>query len=480
MRNRILSLLFLIGIALDITSCATSPHQSSNAFPNQDDITGKTEDISENSLVIWWEQGYGVEANEAIAQLVDEWEQASGIETTLQLKPAPVDEQLKVAINQGNPPDIAFNGAISLILPQLAGTGQLADVSDVINPIQSAFNPNALAGASYLNQTTGQRSLYAIPTGMVTYNIHYWQPYLDRLGLTADDIPDDWQGFWLFWQEVRDQLHQADDNWGRAKDINSFCLMLSGDSHDGKETLALFLHGNNVEVFDQEGTLVLGQPQNRQGLINTFVQLSDMYNEGFILPEAIDWRNPDDNFHFLDRQCLLVVNGSLSIPSTQKLDNTPYNQNEQNRYVNEIVTLTDWPKTTNGSPFEIFIGTQVIVVPADATHPEEAKQFLSYLLQPGAFKQWNEELKGRFLPPMTDLVNTPFWQDPADPHFAAILDLQTKPTRPYPQALNPAYADIAEQEILTGALEKIIREGVSPEAAADEAIARVTDLVNQY
>ncbi len=436
---------------------------------------GQTAPDTEDSLVIWWEQGYGVDANEAIIQLVEQWEKISGIEVTLKLKPAPLDEQLALAIRQGDTPDIAFNGPISLIIPQLAGTGQLTDVSDVINPIHNTFNPNALAGATYLNQVTGEQSFYAIPTGMVTYNIHYWRPYLEQVGLSNKDIPHDWQGFWAFWKTLRDDLHKAGET-----NINSFCLTLSGDSHDGKETLAIFLHGNNVEIFDAQGQLVLDHPQNRQGLINTFVQLSSLYKDGYILPGAIDWQNPDDNFQFLDHQCLLVLNGSLSIPSTQKLPDTIYNQAENNRYTNEIVTLPKWPNTTNGSPFKNFIGTQVIVVPARANNPEAAKQFLSYLLQLENFRQWNEQLKGRFIPSLSALLNTPFWQDPNDPHFAAILDMQTETTQPYPQALNPAYADIAEQEVLTGALERIIQENIAPEVVVDEAIDQIKALVNQY
>lgn len=80
----------------------------------------------------------------------------------------------------------------------------MADVSDVIQPIRASFNPGILDGVNYLNNQTGQRSFYAIPTGMGTYNIHYWKPYLDRLGLDAGDISRDWQRFWQFWQPVMD------------------------------------------------------------------------------------------------------------------------------------------------------------------------------------------------------------------------------------------------------------------------------------
>ena len=468
----VLVLLLSCILRVGLTSCSVSEVNSP-----QDSAIVKSEENSqrtrEKSLVIWWQQAFVSEGNEEIARLVREWEQSSGIKTTLQLKTESIDKQLESAIAQGSSPDLVAMFDLSETIPKLAWQGELADVSDVIEPIQDSFNPGALDGVNYLNNTTGQRSFYAIPTGMTTYNIHYWKPYLDRLGLDPSDIPQDWQGFWMFWQEVRDRLHELGET-----DITSFCITLNKDSDDGPEAFVQFLHGHNANIFDSEGTLVIDRPGNRQGLINALAQLSDLYRDGYIHSGAMEWGNPDNNFHFLDRQCLLVTNGSLSIPATQKLPETLYNQNEKNRYLNEIVTLAPWPNTVNGSPFKVLIGASWIVVPADSVRSETAKQFLTYLLQPKNLQRLTEQLKGRSLPPMPELLNTPFWTNSNDPHFAALRVISAGDIQPYPDTLNPAYAEVQNQRIFTTALERVIEEGISPEDAADDAIARIQEIIN--
>jgi len=470
----VLILFLLFGLGAGLANCSASDVQS----PNDSTIVDSERDSQaseEDSLVIWWQQSFVSGVDEEIARLVREWEQSSGIKTTLQLQPESIDKQLNSAIAQDNAPDLVAIFDLSDVVPQLAWEGKLADVSDIIQPTRDSFNPGILDSVKFLNKTIDKRSFYAAPIAMTTYNIHYWKPYLDRLGLKASDIPQDWQGFWTFWQEARDRLYQLGE-----KNVTSFCITLNKDSDDGPEAFLQFLHGHNANIFDGEGNLVIDCPENRQGLINTFSQLANLYLEGYIPSGAMEWGNPDNNFQFLDRKCLLVTNGSLSIPATQKLPDSPYTQQEKNRYVNEIVTLSSWPNTVNGSPFEVLVGGAWVVVPADSEHTVVAKQFLSYLLQPENLQRLTEQFKGRSLPPMPDLLNTPFWQNSNDPHLAALQVISAGNIRPYPDTLNPAYAEISQQRIFTTALERVIRDGVSPAAAADDAIARIKEIINQY
>ncbi|NEP81178.1 MAG: carbohydrate ABC transporter substrate-binding protein [Okeania sp. SIO3B3] len=468
----VLILFFLFSLAVELTSCSVSQVQSlsnSTIINSEEDAQTSEED----SLVIWWQQAYVSEADDELARLVQEWEKSSGIKTTLLLKPEPLDKPLASAISQGNFPDIVFISLASEIVAKLASEGKLADVSDVIEPIKDSFNPGILDGVNYLNKTVGERSFYAIPMGMTTYNIHYWKPYLDRLGLKTSDIPQDWQGFWQFWQDVRDRLHKLGE-----KEITSFCITLNKNVSDAHQAFLQFLHGHNASIFDNQGRFVLERPENRQGLINALSQLSDFYRDGYIPPESMEWKNSDNNFQFLDRQCLLVTNVSLSIPATQKLPDTPFTQGEKNRYLNEIVTLSSWPSTVKGNPSKVFVGHSSVVVPANAEHSEAAKQFLAYLAQPENLQRLTEELKGRTLPPMPELLNTPFWQNSNDPHFAAVGLICAGDIQPFPTT-NLAYAEINKEKILTTALERVIRDSVSPEEAADDAIARIKEIIRK-
>ncbi|MEM9539165.1 MAG: ABC transporter substrate-binding protein [Cyanobacteria bacterium P01_E01_bin.42] len=450
-----------VGLASYSLSRVQSPSESTIADLEVESGASKNE-----SLVIWWQQAYVSGGSNAIARLVREWEKSSGIQTTLQLTPESSDDQLENAIARDNSPDIAFMHENSRITARLAWEGKLADVSDIIQPIRDSFKPSVLERATYLNKTINRRSFYGIPIGeMKTFNIHYWKPYLDRLGLKASDIPQDWQGFWSFWQDARDRLHQLGET-----NIASFCITLNKESNDGPEAVLQFLHGHNANIFDNEGKLVLDRPENRQGLIDALSQLSDLYRGGYIPPRAMEWTNADNNYHFLDRQCLLVTNPTLSIPTTQNQPDTPYTQTARNRYLNEIVTVSHWPNTVNGNPFKIFVGQSYIIIPANSKQLATAKQFLAYVGKPENLQLLNEQEMGQLLP---------HFPDRRDPHLEAVQIISaSKNIQPYPSILNPAYAEISKERIFTTALEQILREGVSPEEAADGAIARIQEIID--
>ncbi|GFZ89798.1 ABC transporter substrate-binding protein [Okeania sp. KiyG1] len=451
-------------------SCSNTKIQSqNNSYAINSDLR------EQDSLTIWAEQGFGLEEGKAIAQLVREWEQVSGVKTTLQLRPSPLDDQIETAIQTGNPPDVAFirSGGLGIV-PQLAWEGRLADLTDVIESLEYSFSPSALATVNYQNNITGKRSYYALPNGIKTFNLHYWQTYLEPLRLQQKDIPQDWQNFWQFWQEVRERRRELG-----YEDIPNFCLTLS-NATDGQLLILHFLHGNNVQIFDENGNLVLDRPQNRQGTIDALTQISNLYQNGSILPEAIAWRGPDNNFQFLDKQCLLVANNSFSIPALQKLPDNPYNQAAKNRYLNEIVTLPNWPNKLDGKPFQMTLAIRATVIPANASNIKDAKQFMTYFFQPENLKLWIEKHKGRAIPPIPELLNTPFWQDAEDPHISALRAIYLGPTQPLPSVISPAYNEVVKEKIWAEALASIIQDGISPEEAADRAIARIQKITAQY
>ncbi|MDJ1183497.1 ABC transporter substrate-binding protein [Roseofilum casamattae] len=472
--NQRFLVVMLLGCGIILSSCTPRSQeliQERQQSDRQSELSST--ETGEQSLTIWWEQGYTPGENEVVRTLVKEWEKQSGIKTKLELRPGSIDAQVINAIERGNSPDIA--GPIFLTLVDLAWEGKLTDVSDVIAPMQDKFNLGTLKTANLIDRTKNSRSFYGIPMGIFTYNIHYWQPYLDRLGLQQSNIPQEWDEFWLFWEEVRDRLHEAGET-----NITSFCLPLSGDSSDGYDMFLLFLQGHNTKILDKNDRFVLDRPQNRQGLINTLSQLSRLYQEGLTPPDVFSWQNPDNNTQFLNRTCLLTINATLSIPTTQKLPITPYTQKENQRYTQEIVTLSRWPETANGTAFNTSIGSYVIVIPSNARNTKAAKEFLAYLFEPENLQQWTEEVGGRFLPVMPELLQTPFWQDVQDPHLSAIQILSETNTQPYLPFTHPAIGKIREGQIFVEALKATINGDRSVEEIADEAIARVQDIVAPY
>ncbi|MDJ1183499.1 ABC transporter substrate-binding protein [Roseofilum casamattae] len=464
------------GVGITLSSCTGEIKNSSQPKPAIDS-SGNTElplaESRKKSLTIWWEQAYTPGENEAIHNLVAEWEKQSGIKTILELRPGALDLQVLNAIERGNPPDLV--GPIFVALVDPIWEGKLTDVSDVVMPIRDRFNPTALDLAQTVDPETDRRVFYGLPIGMFSYHIHYWQPYLDRLGLQQSDIPEDWHEFWEFWEEIRDRLQQDGDEI-----ITSFCIPLSTISIEGFDIFLLFLQGNNVNIIDKNSRFVLDRHNNRQGLINTLFQLSGLYREGLIPPDAFEWGTSENNTQFLNRRCLLTINATLSIPTTQKLPLTAYTQPEYHRYHKEIVTLPRLPNTADGSILKASMGAHLAIVPHNASNPEAARQFLTYLSQHKTLQQWTEQASGRFFPAMPELLQTPFWQDRQDPHLSAIQTLLRKDVQPFLPAVHPAYEQVRVAGIFSDALTEVVSGDRSPEEAADRAIARVQAIVEQH
>ena len=140
------------------------------------------------------------------------------------------------------------------------------------------------------------------------------------------------------------------------------------------------------------------------------------------------------------------------------------------------------PLDNAGKQIPAQLGVGGAFIPKGAKNVEVAKDFLKYLVQP---KVTNEYLKtglGRWLPAMPDLVKSdPFWLDPKDPHVAAyaregLLD----PTVPNYAVFNPGYAEANSQQIWGAAEADMIREGATPQAAADKALKRIGAILAKY
>ena len=471
--KQVLTLCVLFCLGLGLVTCAQTQLQlQTDSSLIQDNVS------RDNSLEIWWEQGLLPEENEAILQLVRQWEERSNVRVNLKLiSQTQIAAELENAIKSGNVPDVAFpsNAGPGNLFPKWAWQGQLTDVTDILEPIQDSFIPIALLGVNYQNHISKQRSYYAVPLGLMTVNIHYWRNLLTEAGFKEADIPEDWQGFWAFWQQVQDRLHQQ----GR-EEIFGLGLPMSANGNDMKRAFLYFLDAHNVQILNENGELLLDRPENRQGLIDALAEYASFYQNGYVPPAATKWRDSGNNISFLEGQSLMVANGNLSIPLTQKLEDNPYNQRSKDIYYNKIVTR-GWPHKPDGTSMTMLVGVKQAAIPASARHKENAKKFLSYFLQPENMSQWLEKtLKGRFVPPLSEMLNNPLWNNPKDPHFSAIVELQRGPTAPELQVFHPAYSLVNAQKIWQKALLSILQDGVSPQKAADRAIALIQDIFAQW
>ena len=128
----------------------------------------------------------------------------------------------------------------------------------------------------------------------------------------------------------------------------------------------------------------------------------------------------------------------------------------------------------------IALVRQAIIL-QDAPNQKLAQEFLAYLIQPKVIGDYLKAAGGRFFPVNKKSWADPFWTDPADPHISpAAQPLINRQTRQSYTALNPAYSLVLKEGIWGQALNNIAVDQVSPEQAADKAIAQITEIFAEW
>jgi multiple sugar transport system substrate-binding protein len=459
--------LFSLGFGLaNCTSRAQLPSPTANSPIDSADLT------------IWWEQGFLPEENELVVKIVRNWEQQSGSRVNLKLLPIDaIDRQLGKLIEEpGNPqlPDVVYSvGVDPSLAPKLAWRDRLLDLSEIVEPIRDRYTPVALSQVSYRNQVRGERSYYALPLWEADSYIHYWRNLLAEIDLTPADVPTDWQPFWQFWQTAQTQLRKRgyDDLYGIG-------LCMSDIGFDTYTSLMMFFDAYNVELVNAEGEFLLPAPENRQKAIAALTEFTGFFTEGYVPPAALEWTGGGNNSSFISSSILMTHNLTLSIPLTQKLPASPYNQDAADRY-QQMVTL-DLLKKTDGSELPSRKGIKQAIVPKTCPHPQAAREFLTYLVEPENLNDLIAGFKGRVLPVMPQLFENSLWSDTNDPHLSAALEIYQRPgATPY-EVIHSAFSEVQNQQLWAKMALKVLRDNASVPEAVDWAIAQIQEIWQEW
>jgi multiple sugar transport system substrate-binding protein len=136
--------------------------------------------------------------------------------------------------------------------------------------------------------------------------------------------------------------------------------------------------------------------------------------------------------------------------------------------------ITGYPNGNDGKPMPNQLGAGGGFIPKGAKNVEVAKDFMKYFMQP---KVLNENLQGglgRWVPPMVEVVKSdPYWLDPKDPFRKTYVTLGVlEPTIANYYGYNPAYGQVAAEQLWTQACADVIKNGMTVQAAVDKAIKR--------
>jgi multiple sugar transport system substrate-binding protein len=85
------------------------------------------------------------------------------------------------------------------------------------------------------------------------------------------------------------------------------------------------------------------------------------------------------------------------------------------------------------------------------------------------------------LPTMPKLLQAPFWLDPSDPHrMRSAMQLLTRPRAlEFPLDLRHRQMAAQKADVWPEAVQRVVTDGISPEQAVDEAIARIKEILSE-
>ena len=414
--------------------------------------------------------GFNPEEDAAVRETVAAFEQKTGKQVELDLPPHnDIEARIVAAVSAGQPPDFLFGFNTDYYYGQWANEDRLIDLSDVIGPFANLFDPDAIRYATLLDATTGRRAIYALPIGVLDQQCPRLASLLEQAGFTLADIPKQWEAFWSFWC---DQVQPAIRKARGRDDIYGVGLAMSTASGDTDAGIEQFREAYEANYVTREGKLVIDDPEIRRRLIRAMDSYTAIYRKGCTPPDAVGWDDFGNNQAFLAQTVVMTVNETLSIPNALRAK-------RPEDYYKNTATI-EWPDGADGQPLAIGIGFYSAVTFKAGGHVPLAKEFVDFLVADGWLAHYLDFSGDRYLPPMPKLLDSPFWLDPSDPHrMAAAMQFLTRPRAQFLAVASRdwRYVLVSRENVWGQAVHRVVAEGISPEQAVDEAIARIKQIL---
>ena len=420
------------------------------------------------TATVWWVQGFAQEEDVAFKKLVADYEKASGNTIDYSIVPyAPMRQKIVSAMTGGIVPDL-FQNTPGEIIALYAWDDKLVDVSDVVETQREEYTDSALLSTRCYNNVEKKRGFYGVPFTVDVFTNHVWRPLVEKAGYKIEDIPKTWDAYYDFFKGVQKKLREQG-----TRNVYALGFQLTTNGGDPNAFFNQFLVGyGGQDIVTPDGKLHLDDPKVREAALKALTYPTTAYKEGFVPPGAINWNDADDNNAFHAKQIIMDLDGSLSTE-------VAIIKNEQD--YNDIVTM-GLPLSNDGKPVPSVVGCLCGLIPKGAQNIAVAKDFLKYLIQPKIDNEYLKTGLGRRLPAMPAIVkDDPWWVDPKDPHRVAYTNQGLLgPTLPYFWVFNPAYAQVQNEHVWQTAWAEIMKDGATPQAAAEKAFKRVEEIFAKY
>ena len=423
---------------------------------------------AQQTLTVWWVKGFYKSEDQALFSMIKKFEEKTGAKVVQDMIPKSV-----AALDSGNVPDVAYADVYDFqVTGKWANDGKLADLSDVINPIKSEFEPSALATTDLYDSVTKKKAYYAFPVKQQTMHIEYWVSMLNEAGFKESDLPKTWDAYWDFWCK-KFQPAYREKSGKRGFGIG---VPMGVDSSDSFFSFLTFADAYNVHMVDDDGKLRFDDPKVREGLIGALTSYVKPYQEGCTPPSSTSWKDPDNNNAFHNKTIAMTHNATISIPAKWLDDSNDQTLSPEQRaiakqnYYDNIRT-TGWPTKPDGTKMQYRTAVKTGVVFSAAKHLALAKQFVAFVLEEKNLTPYVEGSLGRWFPVTKVAQQSPFWK--ADRHRLSVYNQYMAGVIPFEFTKNYKFTIVNNENVWAKAMNRVVIDKIPVPQAVDEMIARI-------
>ncbi|MEO7937355.1 MAG: ABC transporter substrate-binding protein, partial [Burkholderiaceae bacterium] len=298
---------------------------------------------------------------------------------------------------------------------------------------------------------------YAFPLWQQVMQLQYWRSMLVDAGLSAGDIPVDWDGYWDFWcAPVQPAYRQRTGN--RAYGLG---LPMGVDASLSAIAFLTFLDAYNVRLVDDAGRLRVDDPAVRAGLIQAMTRYTQPYVRGCAPPSSRHWHDADSAVAFQNRTTVLVP--------TMTLASAPESLDDKDQAA--PIATTRFPRKPDAGTLAYRASVKTGLVFKQARNKQDAKKFVSFLLDDAQLTPYVEAARGAWFPVMQAAQQRPFWQ--ADPARTVVYRQFMAGTTAFEFTRNHRFTQLNHENVWARAMQRIVGDAVPVDQAVDEMIQRI-------
>jgi multiple sugar transport system substrate-binding protein len=430
--------------------------------------------FAQEKLTVWWEKGFYKAEDDALFAVIKRFEEKTKIKVDLSLYATQeIIPKSVAALDAGNPPDVGFGNVFDFqVTAKWAFDGKLEDISSVIDPMRTKFEPAALSTTFLYNNAAQTRAYYAFPIKQQTMHIQYWKDMLADAGFQPSDIPTDWKGYWSFWcDKVQPAYRQKTGNRGFG-----IGMPMGVNSSDSFFSFLTFMDAYNIKLVNDSGKLLVDDPVVRQGLINAVTDYTAVYGKACTPPSSTSWADPDNNVAFHNKTTVMTHNATISIAAKWLDDMNNATLTEAQRATakknyTELIATAGFPNKPDGSKMTYRAAVKTGVIFKDAKNKAAAKKFVAFLLEDANLTPYIEGSLGRWFPVTKAAQQSAFWK--GDPHRLAVYNQFMAGTTPFEFTKNYKFTVLNNENVWAKAMNRVLNEKVPVDKAVDEMIARI-------